>query len=164
MLEKYSVLYIESPALIELFAPAFNILHPHKSSKILAPFEESLSVKLDTKRSKRTPLRLQDRKPMAVTTYLPRFDTNFSLDRKSNDPNRERANKHKLDRQYTKEYRGAVRELRKDSDFVARAKLDEVKRKDGEYKKKIDGIMGGLANQEGAMRGYEKEKDKMKKR
>jgi nucleolar protein 14 len=163
MVEKYSILYNESPAFIELFAPVFNILHPHKS-KLLEPFEKSLGLKLDAMREKRIPLRLQDRKPMAVQTYLPKFSENYSIDRKSNDPNRERANKQKLDRQYTKEYRGAVRELRKDSDFIARQRLDEIKGKDKLYKKKIDGIMGGLQNQEGAMRGYEKEKDKMKKR
>jgi nucleolar protein 14 len=121
MMEKYSLHYLESPAFIELFAPAFNILHPHKSaSAILSQFEQSLGAKLDTMRSKRQPLRLQDRKPMAVQTYLPKFSENYSIDRKSNDPNRERANKQKLDRQYTKEYRGAVRELRKDSEFSAR--------------------------------------------
>jgi nucleolar protein 14 len=53
--------------------------------------------------------------------------------------------------------------LRKDSEFSARERLDEIKGKDAVYKRR-DGIMGGLANQEGAMRGYEKEKEKIKKR
>lgn len=112
----------------------------------------------------RKPLQLQYRKPMEVQTYLPRFSETYSIDRKSNDPNRERSNKQKLDRQYIKEYRGAVRELRKDSEFIARQQLVDIKGRDAVYKKKIDGIMGQLANQEGAMRGYEKQKAKEKRR
>lgn len=60
--------------------------------------------------------------------------------------------------------KGAMRELRKDADFIAREKIKVTKEKDQEYKKKMDKIMGQLANQEGAMRGYEKEKKKSRKR
>lgn len=40
----------------------------------------------------------------------------------------------------------------------------ERKQKDAEYKKKMDKIMGQLASQEGAMRGYEREKKKSKRK
>ncbi len=70
----------------------------------------------------------------------------------------------KLKFQYKKEMKGAIRELRKDADFISREKLQETKSKDADYKKKIDKIMGQLTAQEGAMRGYEKEKKKSRKK
>ena len=79
-------------------------------------------------------------------------------------PNRDIANLSKLKFQHKKEMKGAMRELRKDADFIAREKIKVTKEKDQEYKKKMDKIMGQLANQEGAMRGYEKEKKKSRKR
>ena len=57
-----------------------------------------------------------------------------------------------------------MRELRKDAAFVARKKRADQKVKDEEYKKKMDRVMGHLGSQEGAMRGYERETKKAKKR
>lgn len=57
-----------------------------------------------------------------------------------------------------------MRELRKDAAFVARKRIDEKKEKDVEYKRKMDKIMGQLGSQEGAMRGYEREVKKARKR
>ena len=70
----------------------------------------------------------------------------------------------KLKFQHKKEMKGAIRELRRDADFISREKLKETKSKDAEYKKKMDKIMGQLTAQEGAMRGYEKEKKKSRKK
>lgn len=85
------------------------------------------------------------------------------MDRKNNDPNRERAEQMKLKYEHKKEFKGAVRELKRDADFIATQRLKEIKAKDVEYKKKIGGIMGQLSTQEGAMRGYEREKKRSKR-
>ena len=50
---------------------------------------------------------------------------------------------------YKKEMKGAVRELKKDTRFLARQKLSEVMERDAERKRKVKEIMGGLAHQEG---------------
>jgi nucleolar protein 14 len=109
------------------------------------------------------PLANLKRKAIPIKTYLPKFQTNYSLDR-GNDPNRERVLDQKLKSEYKKEFKGAVRELRKDASFKARQKLKEQKEKDVIYKKKMDKIVGQLAEQEGAMRGFEKEKSKKRKK
>lgn len=85
------------------------------------------------------------------------------MDRKSNDPNRERAEQQKLKYEHKKEFKGAVRELKRDANFIATQKLKEIKANDEKYKKKLNGIMGQLSTQEGAMRGYEKEKKKARR-
>ncbi len=86
------------------------------------------------------------------------------MDRKNYDPDRERAEETKLKRQHKRELKGAVRELKKDAEFIARERLHSIKEKDSEYKRKIGTIMGQLQSQEGAMRGYEREKKKIKRR
>ena len=85
------------------------------------------------------------------------------MDRKNNDPNRERAEQQKLKYEHKKEFKGAVRELKRDADFIATRRLKEIKENDLRYKKKINVIMGQLSTQEGAMRGYEKEKKKSRR-
>ncbi|KAJ1563208.1 nucleolar complex protein 14 [Cladochytrium tenue] len=95
--------------------------------------------------------------PVGTPAALVMSEFFYSLDRKWNDPNRERANAQKLRSQFTKERKGALRELRKDGKFVARERLHERQRKADEYQKRLNQIMGQLANQEGAVRNYERE-------
>ncbi|KAJ3014689.1 nucleolar complex protein 14 [Thoreauomyces humboldtii] len=184
LLGRYARLYNEQPAFIELFAPFVSVLEsiplPSSSaSSASSPSPSAASSSLTTSVSatliqitslisstklKRRPLLLQRFAPIPMATFVPKFDAHYSIDRKngSRDPDRERADAAKLKYEYKKEFKGAVRELRKDAAFVARKRLLETRAKDGEYKKKMDKIMGGLANQEGAMRGYEREVKKAK--
>ncbi|KAG1671696.1 hypothetical protein FOA52_007488 [Chlamydomonas sp. UWO 241] len=62
--------------------------------------------------------------PGANRDFNPRFEDGFSRDR-DYDPDRERAEARKLKRQLAKEKRGAMRELRKDSAFMADARDKE---------------------------------------
>ncbi|KAJ3397754.1 nucleolar complex protein 14 [Lobulomyces angularis] len=170
---RYSKLYSESLSYIELFEPMISIFNLAMNEVNCNFFNEETIVNLKLQKDlikniistaslKRRPLQLQKRKPKAIATFVPKFSDNYSIDRKSNDPNKERNETQKLNRQYKKEFKGAQRELRKDGEFIAKRKFEEIKEKDAVYKKKIDGIMGNLANQEGAMRGYEKAKKKGK--
>jgi nucleolar protein 14 len=81
----------------------------------------------------------------------------FSID-KHYDPDKERAKINKLKSQYKKERKGAIRELRKDSQFIARQRISEIKEKDAIYKKKISNIMSKLENEQSEKKAYEKAK------
>jgi nucleolar protein 14 len=119
----------------------------------------SIERAFELSKKKRVPLQLQKKKPVAIPTYIPKFEESLYIaDRGSKDPDRERAAEKSLKRKYKKEMKGAVRELRKDTEFVARKKLKDIKRGDLEYKKKIATIMGDLGNQEGDARRLEKAK------
>lgn len=100
---------------------------------------------------------------MAIKTYVPKFENSYSLDKRY-DPNRERAQEGKSKAEYKKEFKGAIRELRKDAAQAAADKVSRIKAADAHYKKKMDKIVGGLAEQEGSMRGFEKMKKKGKKK
>jgi nucleolar protein 14 len=112
---------------------------------------------------KRRPLQLQKRKSIPIPTYAPKFQTGYSVDKRY-DPDTDRRETSKLKAEYKKEFKGAVRELRKDAAFLGRKKIQEIRDNDAKYKKKMDKIVGILAEQEGAMRGYERESKRLKKK
>jgi nucleolar protein 14 len=124
-----------------------------EASRIIEPMLASCNLK-------RRYLQLQARKAIPIKTFTPKFQTTYSLDRKSYDPDRERNENKKLANEYKKELKGAIRDLRNDASFMVRKKVEETKRKDREYQKKMDKIKGLLAEQEGSMRGFEREAKK----
>ncbi|KAJ2997871.1 nucleolar complex protein 14 [Globomyces sp. JEL0801] len=137
-----------------------NVLYDNQISsarRIINPLLSSATLK-------RKPLQLQKRKAIPIKTFAPKFHTTYSLDKKY-DGDRARAEDSKAKAEYRKEFKGAIRELRKDAAYLGREKLERTKEKDRQYKKKMDKIKGSLAEQEGAMRGYEKlaKKDKKKR-
>ncbi|ORY32396.1 Nop14-like protein [Rhizoclosmatium globosum] len=165
-------IYSDASGFIEIFTPLleklegyatlFQTANKKKSSKPSEALTNAFKVNIDIVKGllasgklKRKPLLLQKRKAMAIRTFVPKFQEHYSMDRRF-DPNRERAKVKKDEAEYKKEFKGAMRELRKDGKFIARQRLEERKEKDAVYKKKMDRIMGDLANLEGAMRGYER--------
>ncbi|TPX73510.1 hypothetical protein CcCBS67573_g05214 [Chytriomyces confervae] len=160
---QYARVYSDLSGFIEVFAPLLEKMKAigerrRLSEAVATSFKihtELVQGLLASAQLKRKPLQLQKRKAIAIKTYVPKFQEHYSHDRRF-DPNKERAEAKKVKAEYKKEFKGAVRELRKDGQFIARQRLEERKEKAGIYKKKMDRIMGDLANLEGAMRGYEK--------
>lgn len=70
--------------------------------------------------------------------------------------NREKAQEQKIKYQYKKEFKGAVRELKKDAQFIAKQRLQQVKASDAAYKRKINKIVGDLGVQEAAVKKTKK--------
>lgn len=110
------------------------------------------------KRSK-TPLRMQQHRPIPIAQHLPKFEKAYSMDRHY-DPDHERSQQHKLESQLKKEKKGALRELRKDNQFIAREKAKERKQKDEDYNKMVKGVMTLLEGEQSELKRLEREKDK----
>ncbi|KAI0236881.1 nucleolar complex protein 14 [Massospora cicadina] len=155
--ELYATLSSPLSAFPQLFAPVAKALAVFSASPMVSA---SIKGVLDAHQGRvetlvarclasRFPLQLQSHRPLAIKSLLPRFDAEYSVDRSSREANKEKANLVKLQRQYKREFRGAVRELRKDSQFLAREKLTLLKQKDAEYQAKIRAITGELANNQG---------------
>ncbi|RIA96440.1 nucleolar protein 14 [Glomus cerebriforme] len=164
IIELYAKLYNSTSAFIELFNSVLELL----SSYPLDKFSESIKNKLMNtqeilrrlqkfSQQNKKPLQLQYHKPIPIPTYIPKFQENFSID-KHYDRDKERAKINKLKSQYKKEHKGAIRELRKDSQFIARQHINEIKEKDDIYKKKINKIKGILENEQSEKKAYEKAK------
>ncbi|KAL4913161.1 nucleolar protein 14 [Aspergillus aurantiobrunneus] len=119
---------------------------------------DKLTTNLSQSRLARRPLLLHNHRPLAVKTAIPKFEDTFNPD-KHYDPNRERAELNRLKAEYKRERKGAMRELRKDANFVAREKLREKKDKDAEYERKYRRLVAEVQNEEGReANAYEREK------
>ncbi|KAG1283376.1 hypothetical protein G6F66_010929 [Rhizopus arrhizus] len=161
-LEKYLQLYASTPALKEIFESLLEIIEQltllnwHQDIKA-SRLERQIKFCIE-KRTK-TPLRMQQHRPVPIAQHLPKFEKAYSVDRHY-DPDHERSQLHKLESQVKKERKGALRELRKDNQFMAREKAKERKEKDEEYNKMVKGVMHLLEGEQSEMKQLEREKAK----
>lgn len=145
----------QSASLPEMAIPILNRLKsiPEKSS--ITNEEALISVKryleglISTGKLRRRPLAWQKFKTVEMKTYVPKFEVNYSMDRKRREENKDKQAEKRLQYEYKKEFKSAVRELRKDASFIARRKLNEQKAEDQEYKKKINKLRGILTSGDG---------------
>jgi nucleolar protein 14 len=160
--------WAEKSAFTEIFTPACAVLKHLRSSlksKVYAATRDIIQSTLDKidshiaqARLARRPLFLHNHKPLAIKTAIPKFEENFNPD-KHYDPDRERAESNRLKKEFKREKKGAMRELRKDASFIAREKLREKKERDAEYETKYRRLVAEIQSQEGrAANEYERER------
>lgn len=161
------------PSFFETFEPALRTLgfltskpnRSHLPDAVLQDAEKiaaHLSRALKVATLSRRPLELHHHKPLAIKTFIPKFEDGFDPE-KHYDPDRERADMAKLRAEHKKERKGAMRELRKDANFLAREKLRLKKEKDAAYEKKYKRLVAEIQGEEGhAANEYERERQKRK--
>lgn len=124
---------------------------------------KKLQQSLSLARLDRRALELHHHRPLAIKTAIPRFEESFDPD-KHYDPNRERAEAAKLRAEHKKEKKGAMRELRKDANFIARESLKEKKERDRKHDEKMRKLVAEIQGEEGMESNkYEREKQWRKK-
>lgn len=169
LVRAYATLYTGSPAYVELFSPFVYVLEVGAVAlRSVAPSLRAcvadcaawLRARVESAMETRHALRLQAHRALSIATYAPKFDQQTYDPHRAVDPDTERANAAKLRAQLKRERKGAIRELRKDSQFVASERAAERAAEDHAYKRKIDRIMGTLQSE----RSEEKELDKAKAR
>ncbi|KAG0125665.1 nucleolar protein 14 [Tuber indicum] len=173
LLESMAGLWVGKTAFTMIFEPALEIiehlLHKSNKSAIGGTYREKLlatksyleSRILHARKSLR-PLTLHYHRPLPIKTYIPKFEEAYSLDKRSYDPNSDRAALSKLKAEHKREKKGALRELRKDSRFIAREKLKEDKKTSKEYHEKMRKLTAMIQTEEGAA-GNEYKKAKGRK-
>ncbi|KAJ1732884.1 nucleolar complex protein 14 [Coemansia biformis] len=188
--EKYSILraalmlarrladcYFALPAFVELFAPLELLvakvsdrlpqfkLHqaPPAVTKEVTGLREHLTEQLQQAQASRVPLKLQHHRPLAIASVAPRFESNYSLD-VHYDPDRARGETTKLRRQLGRERRGAVRELRRDAQFIATERLHDQLEKDKQYAAKMKKAWSVLETDQSEMKKMDKLRIKERKR
>lgn len=110
---------------------------------------DGLTRRIRFAKEARRPLQMQSHKPIPIPQYTPKFDADFSRDRRS-DPDAERNEAKKIKALYKKERKGAIRELRKDNKFLAVERAKEQKAKDEAYEKRMRQVHGQIATTERA--------------
>ncbi|KAK6614545.1 Nop14-like family protein [Botrytis cinerea] len=154
-------LWSEKSAFTEVFEPALTILkhlgNPHPQIHLQIPNHVTTSASCPS--SSRTP----SSQALAIKTSIPKFEDSYNPD-KHYDPDRERAETAKLKAEHKKERKGAMRELRKDSNFIARESLRQKKEKDAAHEKKMKRLIAEIQGEEGKeSKAYEREKEWRKK-
>jgi nucleolar protein 14 len=132
-------------AFIEIFLPAaLSALQALKATKAT----HHLQVLLSHAQLSRRTLELHHHRPLAIKTFVPKFEESFDP-RKHYDPDPDRAESARLRKEFKREKKGAMRELRKDASFLAREKLREKKEKDRAYEEKYRKIVAEIQGEEG---------------
>jgi len=189
LIDRMAELWMGKSAFFEIFDPFHKALQhllsracysklPHSTivsgSTPQPPFQHStkpptLQMKLRTTSTKldrllqqatlnRRPLLLHNHRPLAIKTSIPKFEDSYNPT-KHYDPDRERAELGKLKAEHKRERKGALRELRKDANFIARESLREKKERDAAYEKKYKRLVAEIQGEEGMEKNvYEREK------
>ncbi|XP_022776704.1 nucleolar protein 14-like isoform X2 [Durio zibethinus] len=131
-------IYEELNSFPEIFLPISTLLlevsqQKHLPEALRDKFKEVsqlIKKKADETHMLRRPLQLLKQKPVPIKLLNPKFEENFVKGR-DYDPDRERAERRKLQKLIKREAKGAARELRKDNYF-----LYEVKQRDKELQEK----------------------------
>ncbi|KAF1912599.1 nucleolar protein 14 [Ampelomyces quisqualis] len=149
-------LWSTSPSFIEIFTP---LLSPLKATNQKASLQ-TLNARLTTARLRRRPQLLHFHRPLPIKFSIPKFEESFDPN-KHYDPDKERSEAAKLQKEYKREKKGALRELRKDANFIARERLREKKEKDQAYETKYKRLVAEIQGEEGREKNvYEREKRK----
>ncbi|KAI1756733.1 nucleolar protein 14 [Xylaria castorea] len=174
LLDTASQLYAGKTSFIESFEPVVLALGhltkgPCKSQlpTILVGHAVKLQKKLQTmltmSKLARRPLELHHHRPLAIKTAIPKFEDKFDPSRHY-DADKDRADLAKLKAEHKKERKGAMRELRKDANFMAREKLRTKKQKDAAYEKKYKRLVAEIQGEEGReANAYDREKQARKR-
>ncbi|KZM21889.1 small-subunit processome [Ascochyta rabiei] len=147
-----------SPSFVEIFTP----LLPALRSAHLTSATQNLLTRLNAAKLARRPQTLHFHRPLPIPSRIPKFEESFDPT-KHYDADRERADGAKLQKEYKRERKGAMRELRKDANFIARETLREKKEKDKAYEEKYRKLVAEIQGEEGYEKNvYEREKRKRK--
>ena len=172
LIADFATLYTGSTAFVELFTPFhavlgnFSAMHPVLEEKCTSLRDNLARMVANAKRERRA-LRLQAHRAIAIASHVPKFDQGFNPERRGGrtfDPDTERAEQAKLRSLLKKERKGAIRELRRDNEFLANVKHKEREAEDERYKKSIDKIVGSLSSERSEQKKYLQEKERLKKR
>ena len=112
----------------------------------------------------RRALRLQAHRALSISSYAPKFDQQSFDPSRATDPDTERAQAAKLRAMLKKERKGAIRELRKDAQFLAEERDQRRVAEDTAYKKKMDKIVGGIQEERSEQKQLDRAKALIKKR
>ncbi|XP_008324317.1 nucleolar protein 14 [Cynoglossus semilaevis] len=163
LVKRCCLLYKELPSFPHIFQPIRTLLSKHLSSQMLPEsLQELHSSILENISSSSVPnnrLVFEKKKPIPLKLFTPKIVEVLDYGKKRGCSKEER-DKERLKHKYKKEFKGALREIRKDSRFLAREKLSEVMNRDSDRKRKVKELMGSLATQEGEWKALKRKKRK----
>ncbi|XP_026924691.2 nucleolar protein 14 isoform X2 [Acinonyx jubatus] len=105
------------------------------------------------------PLICEKSRPVPLKLFTPRLVKVLEFGRKQGSSKEEQERK-RLIHKHKREFKGAVREIRRDNQFLARMQLAETLERDAERKRKVKHLFNSLATQEGEWKALKRKKFK----
>ncbi|OEL29726.1 Nucleolar protein 14 [Dichanthelium oligosanthes] len=170
-LRGFVIIHEELSSFPEIFLPISSLLQeildksevPSLLKDIFHEVIDLIKKRSDEHHASREPLRMRKKKPEPIKQLNPKFEENYikGLDY---DPDRERAQRKKLNKRLKSEKKGAMRELRKDNYFLSDVKEKERIKLEQERAEKYRKAMAFLQEQESAFKSGQLGKGKGRKR
>ncbi|KAG5834588.1 hypothetical protein ANANG_G00263060 [Anguilla anguilla] len=161
-LVKRSVLLYKSLSSFDhIFQPIRILLTKHlpveSCSTHIKDLHQEVLVSVSGAPTLQPPLVFDKKKPIPLKLFTPKIVEVLDYGKKRGSSKQERE-RERLKHKYKKEFKGALREIRKDTKFLAREKLTEIMSRDLERKRKVKELFGSLATQEGEWKAMKRRK------
>ncbi|XP_022532058.2 nucleolar protein 14 [Astyanax mexicanus] len=163
LVKRCATLYRDLPSYDQIFQPIRTLLTNHLPVQSYPPALQELQREIleaiPETPSQRSPLVFDKKKPIALKMLQPKIVEVLDYGKKRGNTKEEKE-RERLKHKYKKEFKGALRELRKDTRFLAQAKLSDIMSRDAERKRKVKELYGSLATQEGEWKALKRKKRK----
>ncbi|XP_058921979.1 nucleolar protein 14 [Kogia breviceps] len=151
------------PSFHDIVRPLRALLMEHLAARGCPPELQELSRSILTEMEKQPkhyrPLVCEKSKPVPLKLFTPRLVKVLEFGKKQGCTKEEQERK-RLIHKHRREFKGAVREIRKDNQFLARMQLSEIMERDAERKRKVKQLFNSLATQEGEWKALKRKKFK----
>ncbi|NWR62447.1 NOP14 protein, partial [Bucorvus abyssinicus] len=163
LIKKCAALYESLPSFHEIMHPVRILLTQHvpvnEYPEKMQEWYHSALKEIENKGKHYTPLVCEKKKPVPLKQYTPKIVKVLEFGRKQGGSKKEQERK-QLIRKHKRELKGAIREIRKDNQFLARTQLSEIMERDSARKRKVKELLGSLATQEGEWKALKRKKGK----
>uniref|UniRef100_A0A8C3CVQ0 NOP14 nucleolar protein n=1 Tax=Cairina moschata TaxID=8855 RepID=A0A8C3CVQ0_CAIMO len=163
LIKRCAVLYESLPSFHEIMHPVKILLTQHvpvnEYPEKMQEWYHGALKELESKVKHYTPLICEKKKPVPLKQYTPKIVKVLEFGRKQGCTKKEQERK-RLIHKHKREFKGAVREIRKDNQFLARMQLSEIMERDSARKRKVKELLSSLATQEGEWKAMKRKKMK----
>ena len=161
MIAEFKKLYEEIDAAYLIFEPIVKLLKMQKLEnypKNIKKHTKKIRKDLQSLRNKKLEYMVaEQKKPKALRLYEPRIEKVY--DGKTHKPmSKKKAEKAKMLHKIKRETKSAIREVRRDTSFLAKVQIKQQIRRDTERKRKVKEIFGDAAAQQGELNQMKRSK------
>ncbi|XP_003773477.1 nucleolar protein 14 [Sarcophilus harrisii] len=163
LIKRCLTMYSTLPSFPEIMKPIRVLLTKHVPEcgypRELQELCQSILQEMENQDKNYQPLVCEKSKPVPLKLFTPKVVKVLEFGRKQGSSKEEQERK-RLIHKHKREFKGAVREIRKDNQFLARMQLTEIMERDSERKRKVKQLFGSLATQEGEWKALKRKKFK----
>ncbi|XP_029805228.1 nucleolar protein 14 [Suricata suricatta] len=158
-----ALMYGSLPSFHEVVRPLRALLTEHLAACSHPPELQELGrsalAAMGPREPRYRPLICEKSRPVPLKLFTPRLVKVLEFGRKQGG-SREEQERKRLIHKHKREFKGAVREIRRDNQFLARMQLAETLERDAERKRKVKNLFNSLATQEGEWKALKRKKFK----